>query len=89
MRKRKKPKGKSIAPPHSGGTSLASGTTETAMANVCKHGAWAQDGKVMLANDQDEPYVQEFTSRGDLDAFIVELLHAADEAWPDTHRGRE
>jgi len=59
------------------------------MTSVCKHGAWAQDGKVMLANDQDETYVQEFASRADLDAFIVELLRAADEAWPDTHAGRE
>jgi len=59
------------------------------MAGVCKHEAWAQDGKVMLANDQDESYVQEFASRADLDAFIVELLRAADEAWRDTHDGRE
>ena len=59
------------------------------MASVCKRNAWAQDGKVMLANDQDESYLQEFASRADLDAFIVELLRAADEAWPDTHAGRE
>ncbi|HWC20161.1 MAG TPA: hypothetical protein VG498_24315 [Terriglobales bacterium] len=59
------------------------------MASVCKHGARAQDGKVILANDQGESNVQEFASRADLDAFIVELLRAADEAWPDTHNGRE
>jgi hypothetical protein len=59
------------------------------MAGVCKHRAWSQDGKVMLANDQDESYVQEFVSRANLDAFIVDLLRAADEAWPDTHPGRE
>ena len=53
------------------------------MASVCKHGAWAHDGKVILANDQGESNVQEFASRADLDAFIVELLRAADEAWPD------
>ena len=59
------------------------------MASVCKHGARAQDGKVILVNDQCESNVQEFASRADLDAFIVELLRAADEAWPDTHNGRE
>jgi len=59
------------------------------MAGGCKHEAWARDGKVMLANDQDESYVQEFTSRADLDAFIVELLRAADEAWPATHAGQK
>jgi hypothetical protein len=59
------------------------------MASVCKHRAWAQGGKVLLANNHDKSYVQEFASRADVDAFIVELLRAADEAWSDTHRGRE
>jgi len=59
------------------------------MTSVCKHGAWAQDGKVMLANEQGESNVREFASRADLDAFIVALLRAADEAWPDSHNGRE
>ena len=62
---------------------------ETAMAGVFKHRAWSQDRKVMLANDRDESSVQEFASRADLDAFIVELLRAADEAWWDTHAGSE
>ena len=44
------------------------------MITVCKHGAWAQDGKVMLANEQGESNVREFASRADLDAFIVALL---------------
>jgi len=32
-------------------------------AYVCKHGAWVRDGKVMLANDPDEFYVQAFAAR--------------------------
>ena len=59
------------------------------MAGVFKHRAWSQDRKVMLANDGDECSVQEFASRAELDAFIVELLRAADEAWSDTHAGSE
>jgi len=43
----------------------------------------------MLANDRDKSSGQEFASRADVDAFIVELLRAADEAWPDTHAGSE
>jgi len=59
------------------------------MADVFKNRAWPQDRKVMLANDQEGSSVQAFASRADLDAFIVELLRAADEAWPDTHAGIE
>ena len=56
---------------------------------VFKHRAWSQDRKVMLANDRDESSVQAFASRAELDAFIVELLRAANEAWSDTHAGSE
>ena len=62
---------------------------ETAVVGVFKHRAWSQDRKVMLANDRDVSSVQEFASRAELDAFIVELLRAADEAWSDTHAGSE
>jgi hypothetical protein len=47
------------------------------------HAAWAKDGRVFLANEEDSYYTEEFRSREELEAFIQQLRAAADEAWPN------
>jgi hypothetical protein len=47
------------------------------------HTAWAKDGKVFLANEEDPYYTEEFRNREELEAFIKQLRATADEAWPD------
>ncbi len=34
------------------------------------HTAWAKDGKVFLANEEDSYYTEEFRSREELEVFI-------------------
>jgi hypothetical protein len=50
-----------------------------------KHDAWAENGTVMLANEEDGYYGQIFRSRDELNTFIGELHGAADEAWGRGH----
>ena len=47
------------------------------------HTAWAEDGKVFLANEEDSYYTEEFRSREELEVFIQQLRATADEAWPN------
>lgn len=62
----------------------------------CKHGTWVTreiglpghmkkvDPVVQMANDDDSFYVQTFKNREEVNAFIKELVEAADEAWPES-----
>jgi hypothetical protein len=47
------------------------------------HTAWAKDGKVFLANEEDSYYTEEFRSREEMEVFIQQLRATADEAWPN------
>ena len=55
--------------------------TEQAYRGV-PHTPWAKDGKVFLSNDEDSQYTQEFHSREEVQAFAIQLLVKASEAWP-------
>lgn len=48
----------------------------------CLHEAWAQNGRVFLANNDDSHYQQDFKSREALQAFVTHLWNVADEVWP-------
>lgn len=49
---------------------------------VCTHSAWAEDGVLKMANNDDSYYVETFKSRKELEQFIAYLRHQANEAWP-------
>jgi hypothetical protein len=56
-----------------------------------EHYAWVKDGKVCLAKDGDNAYIQYFESREELMGFVAHLIANADLAWPaaqDTHTNR-
>jgi hypothetical protein len=46
------------------------------------HTPWVEDGKVFLCNDEDGEYLEEFSTREELEAFIGKLRAKADEVWP-------
>ncbi len=48
---------------------------------MCKHSAWAEDGVLKMANNDDGHYVETFKSRQDLEQFITYLRLVAEEAW--------
>lgn len=49
---------------------------------ICTHSAWAEDGVLKMANNDDSHYVETFTSRQELEQFIAYLRFQANEAWP-------
>ena len=49
---------------------------------MCKHSAWAEDGVLKMANNDDGYYVETFASRKELEQFITYLRLQAGEAWP-------
>jgi hypothetical protein len=49
---------------------------------MCKHSAWAEDGVLKMANNDDGYYVETFKSHQELEQFIAYLRLQANEAWP-------
>ncbi len=45
------------------------------------HDVWVEDGTVLLANDDDPHYVQEFDSLDEIESFISELRTEAQKAF--------
>ncbi len=69
--------------------SIESGGHDThsvwAASDMWSHGVHFKHNPVVgLCNDGDPYYIQYFTSREDVNAFIAELQKAADEAWGET-----
>ena len=54
-----------------------------------EHYAWVDDGKVLLAKDDSNAYVQVFENREELMLFVEHLLANANIAWPAKVTGGE
>jgi hypothetical protein len=55
----------------------------------CKHVAYGRNGFVCLANDDDGYYVQQFSTREQIEEFINHVRQVANEVWPEGTNEKE